>query len=231
MTADLLPGGPPTALRLLDGAAAGELAGLCATFEELQTVLRCCEHLVAGLDPRQGGRGGPDGVSIEAAWTVALLSYARCFRTGPDTGAGAGLTEEDVTAAQPGAEVLEWHQVLMRLRDHYADPEVNPREHFSVGVAQDELGAASGVAITSTRQPLVDEVTVRQLGAIAYALSTAVDARIASRQEELFAQVKDTPPADLDKLEMLDLAVTETPSPEAATPEAPAPERERVPDE
>ena len=214
MTADLLPGGPPPALRLLDGAAAGELAGLCATFEELQTVLRCCENLIAGLDPRQSGRGGPDGVSIEAAWTVALLSYARCFRTAPGAAAGAGLTEEDVAAAQPGAEVLEWHQVLIRLRDHYADPEVNPREHFSVGVAQDELGAASGVAITSTRQPLVDEVTVRQLGAIAYALSTAVDARIASRQEELFAQVKDTPPADLDKLEMLDLAVTETPTPD-----------------
>ncbi len=222
MTADLHPGGPPTALRLLDGAAAGELAGLCATFEELQTVLRCCENLVAGLDPRQSGRGGPDGVSIEAAWTVALLSYARCFRTAP----GVGLTEEDVVAAQPGAEVLEWHQVLMRLRDHYADPEVNPREHFSVGVAQDGLGAASGVAITSTRQPLVDEVTVRQLGAIAYALSTAVDTRIASRQEELFAQVKDTPPADLDKLEMVDLAATEIPS-----PEAPNPEGERAPGE
>ena len=78
--------------------------------------------------------------------------------------AASAAPEDDVAATQPGAEVLEWHRVLLRLRDHYADPAVNPRERFSVGVAQDADGAAAGVAITSVRQPLVDDLTVRQTG-------------------------------------------------------------------
>ena len=78
--------------------------------------------------------------------------------------------------------MLEWHRLLLQLRDHYADPAVNPRERFSVGVAQDAHGTPSGVAITSARQPLVDDLTVRQTGAIAYALSGLVNERIESRQ-------------------------------------------------
>ena len=74
--------------------------------------------------------------------------------------------------------MLEWHKVLLELRDHYADPAVNPRERFTVGVTQDASGPPSGVAITSVRQPLVDDLTVRQTGAIAYALSGLVDGRI-----------------------------------------------------
>ena len=82
--------------------------------------------------------------------------------------------------------MVEWHRLLLQLRNHYADPAVNPRERFSVGVAQDPNGPASGIAITSARQPLVDDLTVRQTGAIAYALSGLVDERIELRQKEVF---------------------------------------------
>jgi len=153
-------------------------------------------------------------VVVEAVWTAALLSYARCFVGGTgeqDGGAAAPLTEDDVAATHPGAEVLEWHRVILRLRDHYADRSVNPRERFSVGVAQDADGAAKGVAVTSIRQPLVDELTVRQLGGIVYALSEVVDARIAAGQAELFTEVQDVSPADLAKLTLLDLAASDAP--------------------
>jgi len=203
----------PTTLRRLESPAATALATSCEIFEELQTVLRCCERLVAEL----GGPGDgpqpqvPDDVVVEAVWTTALLSYGRCFR-GADDGdapgqsrAAAGLTHADLEAAQPGAPTLEWHQVLLGLRDHYADPVLDPRERFSVGVAQDSTGRAGGVAITSRRQPLVDEVTVRQTGAIAYALSSLVDARITVAQAELFEDVKATPRSELDELEVLDV--------------------------
>ena len=118
------------------------------------------------------------------------------------TAATAALAEDDVAATHPGAEVLEWHRVILRLRDHYADREVNPRERFSVGVAQDGPdGAATGVAVTSLRQPLVNPVTVRQLGGIVYALSEVVDARIeASAGAAPRRGVQDVSPADLAKL-------------------------------
>ena len=212
MTANGTHTEPPPSLRRLESPAASGLAVLCATFEDLQTVLRCCELLVGFLAPPEGEeatRDATDPVVVEAVWTAALLSYARCFRAGADGGAAAPLTEDEVAASHPGAEVLEWHRVILRLRDHYADRAANPRERFSVGVAQGADGAATGVAVTSIRQPLVDELTVRQLGGIVYALSEVVDARIAAGQAQLFTEVRDVPPADLAKLTVLDLAAAD----------------------
>jgi hypothetical protein len=190
----------PSALRLLDTASASALGELLATFEDLQTVLRCCERLVSEL---ADGDGEPDDVLVEAVWTVALLSYARCFSAGE---AGTALTEGDLTMTQSHGDVLDWHKILLQLRDHYADPTANPRERFSVGVAQDSHGAANGVAVTSARQPLVDDLTVRQTGAIAFALSGLVNDRITAQQEKVFGEVKHTSKADLDKLARLDVA-------------------------
>ena len=195
-----VPTTPPTALRLLDTASASALVELLATFEDLQTVLRCCERLVSEL---ADGDGEPDDILVEAVWTVALLSYARCFSAGE---AGPALTENDLTMTQSHGDVLDWHEILLQLRDHYADPTANPRERFSVGVAQDPNGAANGVAVTSARQPLVDDLTVRQTGAIAFALSGLVNDRITAQQEKVFGEVKHTPKADLDKLARLDIA-------------------------
>jgi hypothetical protein len=212
MTTDRTDVGPPSSVRRVESPAAAELALQCATFEDLQTVLRCCEVLVATL---AGGPGpavaAADEVVTEAAWTTALLSYARCFRTGPLDRTAGLLTEDDVSGTQAGAKGLEWHRAFLRLRDHYADRRANPRERFSVGVAQDASGAARGVAITSVRQPLVDELTVRQLGGIAFALSTLVDGRIGEGQERLFASLQEKSPAELDALAPLDVVLSDPP--------------------
>ena len=187
----------PTALRRVESVSARVLADLNARFEDLQTVLRCCERLVAELKAEP-----VDGAVVEGLWTTALLSYTRCFAIGvTDT----ALTEAYLTATQPHGEVLDWHKVLLQLRDHYADQTANPRERFSVGVALDGAGAAEGIAITSAQQPLVDDVTVRQSGAIAYALSELVNGRITAQQEKVFGEVKAMPSAELDKLSRLDI--------------------------
>ncbi|MEJ7834492.1 MAG: hypothetical protein WKF79_16380, partial [Nocardioides sp.] len=67
-------------------------------------------------------------------------------------------------------------------------------------------GAPAGVAITSARQPLVDDLTVRQTGAIAYALTGRVNARIEAQQAEVFEELKTFSPEDLEKLAPLDIA-------------------------
>ena len=108
----------------------------------------------------------------------------------------------------PDGDVLEWHEVLMRLRDHYSDPSSNPRERFTVAVTQDAEGSASGVAITSARQPLVDDLTVRQTGAIAYALSGLVNERIEEQQQVVSTELEATSRSDLEKLDRVEIAAT-----------------------
>lgn len=195
---DTAPARPAVALRLLDTEIATTLFHLSAVHEDLQTVLRCCERLVSTPAPAEDQT---DDILVEAVWTTALLSYSRCFTSGHP---GATLAEEDLAATGLKGDVLGWHKVLLTLREHYASPAVNPRELFSIGVAQDEDGAAGFIAITGARQPLVEDLAVRQTGAIALALSDMVHARIRAEQEKVFGHVKDMPKAELDGLPLLD---------------------------
>lgn len=186
-------------VRRLGTPAAGALADLAATFDELQTVLGCCERLVTSL-----AAPASDALGIEALWTTALLSYARCFAAGPR---GVGLTVEDVRATELPGEVEDWHRLLLRMREHYADPAVDPRERFSVGVSRNSDGTPAGVAVTSVRQPLVDEVTVRQTGALAYALLRLVDERIDAQQQRVFEAAGAMKAAELDKLPEVEVGI------------------------
>lgn len=187
----------PAVVRRLTSPAALALSDLAALFEDLQTCLRCCERLVGELAREQ-----PDDLVLEAYWTTALLSYARCFAPGPR---GTGLTEQDVAATGLAGDVTGWHRTLLQLRDRVADPAVNPRESFSVGASQGNTGHAEGVAVASTRQPDVDEVTVRQTGAVAYALSGVVDARLSQQQGVVFTAAAAMARPALDKLALLHL--------------------------
>lgn len=188
-------------MRRLDTPTAASLTRLVETFEDLQMVLRCCERLMTELTPQADHE--PDEVVVEAVWTMALLSYTRCFTAGETE---AVLGEADLQKAQPSGEVLEWHEVLLRLREHYTDPVANPRERASVGVAQDADGAATGLAVTSARQPLVDDVTVRQTGAVAYALSALVNERVEALQGRVFEELKGLSESDLNDLATLEVA-------------------------
>lgn len=191
---------PPAVVRRLDTPAAVAVADLAAIFEDLQTVLRCCEHLVSELGSAERD---PDDLTLEALWTTAVLSYTRCFST---RASGTVLTTDDVTATGLAGDVLGWHQVLHQLRGHYADPATNPREVFSIGVSQDAAGQANGVAVTSARQPPVDDLTVRQTGAIGFELSRIVDRRIAEQQEIVFEAVGAMTKAELDRLPLIEVA-------------------------
>jgi hypothetical protein len=195
VTGATAPTGPT--VRQLGTPAASALADLAATFEELQTVLGCCERLVA--------KPPPDELVTEALWTTALLSYARCFAPGVR---GVGLTVDDVKNTKLEGALEDWHGLLLRMRDHYADPAVDPRERFSVGVSRNSDGTPAGIALTGLRQPLPDEITVRQTGALAYALLRLVDERIGAQQQRVFAAAGAMSQAELDRLPEVDVDVT-----------------------
>ncbi len=114
-------------MRRLDGSEATELAALAAVFDDLQYALRCCEHLVGAL-ARPDTR---DAALVEALWTGALVAYARCF-----SGRTKILADGDLAELKLDGDVAGFHRALLRLRDHYASRHANPRETFTIGVAQ-----------------------------------------------------------------------------------------------
>lgn len=190
----------PSQVRRLDGPEAALLAGQAAVFEDLQYVLRCCEHLVGVL-----GSAEPDPVLVEALWSAALTGYVRCF-----SARAAVLTDADLAELALDGDVSQFHGMVKKLRDHYASRHVNPREAFTIGAAQANDGRPTGVAVVSTPRPLVDDVTVRLLGRVAYALSGLLDARMRESQAQVLAAAGALSPAELSRLPLLHLSETAT---------------------
>jgi hypothetical protein len=190
----------PTSIRRLDTKDATRLARLVMAYDDLQTVLRCCERLMTMLDD---GGDGADDVGVEALWTLALLSYARGFAEGPG---GAALTTKDLVGAGDDGEVLRWHGVLLQLRDQHADQSRNPRESYTVGIAQGPTGAVNAVAVTSVRAPVVDKAAVRKAGSIAFPLCAVLDERIDPLQKEILADMRDIAREQLDRLDRVEVA-------------------------
>jgi len=188
--------GTPTTVRRIDGQEASALAAQAAVFEDLQYVLRCCEGLVSALAHPQ-----PDTALVEALWTGALVGYARCF-----SARQAILTKEDLAELKLDGDIGEFHGMTLKLRDHYASRHTNPREQYTVGVAQNNDGKPNGVAITSTPRPLVDDTTVRLLGRVTYALSGLLDVRIQKSQNDVLGAAEKLSPTDLAKLPLVHLS-------------------------
>ena len=190
-------GAAPNAVRRLDGSEAVDLAALAAVFDDLQYALRCCEHLVGVL-----ARPDADPVLVEALWTGALVAYARCF-----SGRTKVLTDDDLPELKLDGDVAGFHRAVLRLRDHYASRHANPRETYTVGVAQKNSGTAAGVAVTGAPQPGVDDATVRQLGRIAYGLSGLVDARMQAAQQRVHLVAQALDARRLAALPLVDVTV------------------------
>ncbi len=195
----------PNAVRKLDAPESTELATLAAVFEDLQYVLRCCEHLVTALG---GPDSGPvqvdtDDALVEALWTGALIGYVRCF-----SGRIGVLTDDDVQDLELPGELsaADLHAMLKKLRDHYASRHVNPREAFTIGAAQSNDGDLMGVAMVSAPRPIVDDTTVRLLGRVAYSLSGLIDGRMQEAQNKVLGLAREMSRLQLSSLPLVHLA-------------------------
>jgi hypothetical protein len=189
-------GTTPNAVRRLEGNEAVELAGLAAVFDDLQYALRCCEHLVGAL-----AVPAPDTALVEALWTGALVAYARAFSPREKV-----LTDGDLAELGLEGDVTGFHKAMLKLRDYYASRHVNPRESYTIGVAQKNNGAAAGVAVVGAQQEGVDETTVRQLGRIAYGLSGLVDARMQAAQQRVHVVAQAMDAARLARLPLVNVS-------------------------
>jgi len=193
----------PSTVRRLDSPEAGELVGLAAVCEDLQYVLRCCEHLVTALNSPETGpvRVDTDTALVEALWTGALIGYVRCF-----SGRTEILAEKDLDDLGLDGDVGDFHAMVKKLRDHYASRHVNPRESFTIGAAQSNDGKPTGIAVISTPRPIVDDTTVRLLGRVAYALSGLIDARMQETQNRVLGEAGKLTPLELSRLPVVHLS-------------------------
>ena len=191
-------GAAPNAVRRLDGEEAAELAGLAAVFDDLQYALRCCEHLVGVL-----AAPAPDAALTEALWTGVLVAYARAFSPRAKV-----LTSADLAELKLDGDVTGFHKAVLGLRDYYVSRHVNPRESYTIGVAQKNNGSAAGVAVVGAQQAGVDDTTVRQLGRIAYGLSGLVDARMQAAQQRVHLVAQGMDAARLARLPLVDVSMT-----------------------
>ena len=196
MTDDGGNGAAPSAVRRLDGTEAVELAALAAVFDDLQYALRCCEHLVSAL-----ATPAPDPALVEALWTGALVAYARAFSPRAKV-----LTTDALAELGLEGDVTGFHKAVLQLRDYYASRHVNPRESYTIGVAQKNNGAAAGVAVVGAQQEPVDDTTVRQLGRIAYGLSGLVDSRMQAAQQRVHLVAQDMDAARLARLPLVNVS-------------------------
>jgi hypothetical protein len=193
----------PSTVRELELPEAQELARLAAVFEDLQYVLKCCEHLVTALGSPDAGpvRVQSDDALVEALWTGALIGYTRCF-----SGRTAVLTDADLKELDLEGDVTGFHEMVKKLRDHYASRHTNPRESFTIGAAQNNDGRPNGIAVVSTPRPIVDDTTVRLLGRVAYALSGLIDARMQETQNRVLGAAGKLSPAELARLRIVHLS-------------------------
>ena len=60
------------------------------------------------------------------------------------------LTDADLAELELDGDVAEFHGMVKKLRDHYASRHINPREAFTIGVAQANDGRPTGVAVVGT---------------------------------------------------------------------------------
>jgi hypothetical protein len=138
----------------------------------------------------------------EALWTGALVAYARAFSPRAKV-----VTVDDLAELKLDGDVAGFHKAVLRLRDYYASRHVNPRESYTIGVAQKNNGAPAGVAVVGVQQAAVDDTTVRQLGRIAYGLSGLVDARMQAAQQRVHLVAQGMDAARLATLPLVDVRV------------------------
>jgi hypothetical protein len=170
-------------IALLDGHHAKLLAELGAVQQDIKFVLACCVRLAAALADEQA-----DGVMVQALFTAAVITYARCFNGGKRSGLGEG----DLAKLGLDGDVRGFHKQVLDMRSKHVAHSVNPFEMIKVGAVLSPPDAdprqVEGIAVMTARHIAFDADGIRQLHEICKRLSDRV---IAKRAEYLQAAAMD----------------------------------------
>ncbi len=197
----------PTAL--LEGPRAKALADLGAVAQDLKFVMRCCTKLA-----REMREDPDDSVLLQALFTAAVITYARCFNSGKR----GGLNDSDLTKLGLEGDPRGFHRQVMDMRSKHIAHSANPFEMTSVGAVLSPLEAdprqVEGIATFSVRHIAFDADGIWQLFEICKRLIDEVIAQRAGRlQADVLAEARDIP---IDELYQRSSVRAQPPGPEAA---------------
>jgi len=181
----------------LDSPAARLLADQAAIIGDLQFVMDCCKRLLTELDRPEADR---DPVIPQALWSAALVCYARCFGDGKRFGLGP----DDIRSLPLQGEVMKYHKWVIGQRNQVTRHPADPFDAARVGATLSPPGAehrkVAGIAIMTMSHVLVDDMGVRQLGALASELAKQTADKARPQQDVVLA---DTQQLDIDQLYQL----------------------------
>ena len=178
----------------LDSPEARLLADQAGIIGDLQFVMDCCKRLLAELARPEAEQ---EPVIPQALWSAALVAYARCFGEGKRY----GLTPDDIRSLPLQGEVLKYHTWVVEQRNQVTRHSADPFEAARVGATLSPPAAGprkvAGIAIMTMSHVLVDDMGVRQLGALASELARQTAEKAKPQQDVVLA---DTQKMDIDRL-------------------------------
>jgi hypothetical protein len=197
----------PTAL--LEGPRAKALADLGAVVQDLKFVMRCCAKLIRAMD-----EDPQDDVLMQALFTAAVITYARCFNTGKR----GGLNDSDLTKLGFEGDPRGFHRQVMDMRSKHVAHSVNPFEMISVGAVLSPPDArprrVEAIVTFSARHIAFDAEGTRQIFEVCKRLIDGVIAQRAERlQDDVLAEARTVP---IDQLSQRSTLRAQPPGPEAA---------------
>ena len=189
--------GVPFPTVALEMPSAQVLADQSATIQDLQFVMDCCKRLLAELAKPADDQ---DLIVALALWSAALVAYARCFSKGSQF----GLDTDDVRSLPLRGAVMKFHAWAI---DERRKLTVHPGKPFTaakVGAALSSGGEGgdqvAGIAIMSANRVLVDDIGVRQLGALASELAKQIAQKARDQEDVVLAEARRLSPDNLARL-------------------------------
>ncbi|HEY1643528.1 MAG TPA: hypothetical protein VGG35_22870 [Streptosporangiaceae bacterium] len=178
----------------LDSPEACLLADQAGIIGDLQFVMDCCKRLLSELARPEDEQ---EPVIPQALWSAALVAYARCFGEGKRY----GLTSDDIRSLPLQGEVLKYHKWVIEQRNQVTRHPADPFDAARVGATLSPPDArprkVAGIAIMTMSHVLVDDMGVRQLGALASELARQTAEKAKPQQDVVLA---DTQKMDIDHL-------------------------------
>ncbi len=197
---------------LLDLPSARDLAGHSAVHRDLVFVTQCCSLLTQLMD-HSGGE--PNPLVAEALWSAAVIAYARCFKDGKRK---YRPQPADIEALGLEGEVLDFHNLILALRDKHVAHSVNPFEQLAVGAVLSPADApdrrVEAISVLGMRLAAHECDGVWQLGNLACHMADAIGASI---QQQTSAVLAEAQALDVDALYALPPLRAYAPASEAAT--------------
>lgn len=178
----------PMPIVALDLPSARDLAGRVGVYQDLVRVAGFCNKLLQLMDSADDE---PDPLLGEALWSTAIITYSRCFTGGKRE---YRPQPDDIAALPLEGDVLEFHNLILNLRDKHIAHSVNAFEEVLIGAVLSPLDSSErkveGITTLARRLIMHDQQGVWQLGNLARLMAAAMAAKLDEQTGVVLAEAQ-----------------------------------------